>query len=113
MAKNNEKALSKFTSEELLAEVSRRQNKNKGWGFVVIDDSDAEEGDCPRFGIVEIAEYEKDGGLADYSLGDRVSLPDCFVEAQEGQYDLLGGDVKKGKDLLTKSGFKYLGIVDI
>ena len=114
MAKDNVKALDKFTSEELLAEVSRRKNQNKGWGFVYIDDSDAEPGDKPRFGIVEIAEWEKDGCLGDYCLGNRISLPKFFTESSESQYEYLGkGGKNEAVRLLKLSGFEYLGVMGI
>ena len=114
MAKNNVKALEKFTSEELRAEIARRENVVNKWGFVEIDDSDAEDGDNPVFGIVTIEEWEKTGAVGDYSLGHSVSLPDDFVESYESHYEYRGpGGVKKGKDLLAKAGFKYLGVVDI
>ena len=112
--RDNVKTLAKFTTEELHAEVARRQDKNKGWGFVIIDDSDAEDGDNPCFGIVSLDEWDKTGSIGDYSLGHRVTLPECFVESQESRYEYRGpGGVNQGKKILKLAGFKLLGTMDI
>jgi hypothetical protein len=114
MAKNKLNPLEKFTSEQLRSELARRENENGKWGFVVIDDSDAEEDDQPLFGIVTVEDWERDHALSDCSLGRSVSLPKDFWESQESQYAYSGkGGVEGGKRMLIDAGFKYLGILDI
>ena len=110
--RDNVKALAKFTSAELSAEIARRENDKK-WGFVIIDDSDADEEDHPRFGIVAVDEWQKNHYLGDYSLGDQVSLPPGFDEVQESTFEYRRGDVNQGKAILIQAGFQDFGVMDI
>ena len=108
--RDNIKLLTKFTTEDLEAEIARRHNLGEEWGYVICDRDDDGEDEDPRFRIVTVKHWRDTGTTFDHSLGDKVRLPEGFFEICEAEYEYREGNQEFAEKLLKQAGFVYLGM---